>query len=135
MSKSTQHEADETFSIQLSIKEWNDMYDENKKTFVNYHGLLHKRLFERLGGCCPFKYLQKYVRKGSQRAIKSPLINITAVCLNSGCNRQFAFLIYDNDIETNCVKCLVKVWGQVDHSNGEEKKRKNRGKNDYFLIN
>ena len=34
MSKSTQHEADETFSIQLSIKEWNDMYDENKKTFV-----------------------------------------------------------------------------------------------------
>jgi hypothetical protein len=135
MSKSTKHEADETFSIQLSKKEWNDMYDEDKKTFENYHGLLHLRLFERIGGCCPFKYTQKYVRKGKQRAKLSPLINITAECLNSGCNRQFAFLIYDNDIESNNVKCLVKVWGQVDHSNGEQKKRKKRGKNDYFLIN
>jgi hypothetical protein len=39
MSKSTQHEADETFSIQLSIKEWNDMYDENKMSIrmVSFH--------------------------------------------------------------------------------------------------
>ena len=33
MSNSTRHEADETFSIQLSKKEWNDMHDEDKKTF------------------------------------------------------------------------------------------------------
>jgi hypothetical protein len=134
MSKSTKHVADETYTIQISKKEWNDMYDENKKTFENYHGLLHQRLFERLGGCCPFKYNQKHVRKGTQRVQMSPLINITAECLNSGCNRQFAFLIYDSDIEVNHVKCLVKVWGQVDHANGEEKKRKKRGKNHYFSL-
>ena len=108
MSKSTKHVADETYSIQISNKEWNDMYDKNNNTFENYHGLLHQRLYEKLEGCCPLKYRQKYVRKGTQRAKISPLINITAECLNSGCNRQFAFLIYDNDIETNNVKCLVK---------------------------
>ena len=60
MSNSTRHEADETFSIQLSKIEWNDMYDEDKKTFENYHGLLYLRLFERLGGYSPFKFSWRF---------------------------------------------------------------------------
>ena len=49
MSKSTKHVADETFSIQLSKQEWNDMYDKNNNTFENYHGLLHQRLYDLAG--------------------------------------------------------------------------------------
>jgi hypothetical protein len=33
MSKSTNHEADQTVTFHVSIKEWDDMYDENNKTF------------------------------------------------------------------------------------------------------
>ena len=128
MSKSTNHEADQTVTFHVSIKEWDDMYDENNKTFENYHGLLHQRLYEKIEGCCPFKYLQKHVRKGTQRAKTSPLINLTATCTNSSCQRQFAFLVYDNDIESHIVKFSVKIWGQVDHANDEQKKRKKRGK-------
>jgi hypothetical protein len=64
MSKSTKYVADETYTIQISKKEWNDMYDENKKTFENYHGLLHQRLFERLGGCCRSSTIKNMYEKG-----------------------------------------------------------------------
>jgi hypothetical protein len=54
MSKSTNHEADQTVKFHVSIKEWDDMYDENNKTFDNYqkkslekslNGILNKELF------------------------------------------------------------------------------------------
>ena len=129
MSKSTRAEADETTKIQVSIIEWDNMFNASEKTFINYHNLLHKRLFEQLNGCCPFNFKQKHVRKGTQRSRGSPLVNLTAKCPISSCKREFAFLVYDNEIESSQVNFLVKMWGEINHSSNEQKKRKIRGIN------
>ena len=97
MAKSTKHEAEETATIRVSKEEWKHIYNASEKTITNFHDLLHKRLYEELKGCCPFNWKQKHVRQGTQRP-KAPLINITALCPISTCERRFAFLVYDKDI-------------------------------------
>jgi hypothetical protein len=63
MSKSTNHEADQTVKFHVSIKEWDDMYDENNKTFDNYHGLLHQRLYEKIEGIFMFIKFILFLKK------------------------------------------------------------------------